>query len=149
MKKLLAVLLLALVLVACGGEKSVTLTGSFETEHAEGEAYQTATLTLVDGKISEVSIDEFYPAKGEFKKALGADYGMVVASPIGKEWFEQIAALEQWMVGKTVEEVLAMPLYAKDDSHTECADVEELKSSCTMNVGGYLRAVKGAAEAAK
>ena len=149
MKKLLAVLLLALVLVACGGEKSVTVTGSFETPHAEGEAYQTATVTLVDGKFTEVTIDEYYPAKDAFKKALGADYGMVVASPIGKEWFEQAEALEQWMIGKTVEEVLAMPVYAKDDSHPTIPDVEELKSSCTMNVGGYLEAVKGAAEAAK
>ena len=95
MKKLLAVLLLALVLVACGGEKSVTVTGSFETPHNEGEAYQTATVTLVDGKFTEVTIDEYYPAKDAFKKALGADYGMVVASPIGKEWFEQAEALEQ------------------------------------------------------
>ena len=149
MKKLLAVLLLALVLVACGGEKSVSVTGTFETAHAEGEAYQTATVTLVDGKFTEVAIDEYYPAKENFKKALGADYGMVKASPIGKEWFEQIAALEQWMIGKTLEEVLAMPVYAKDDSHPTCPDVEELKSSCTMNVGSYLEAVKGAAAAAK
>ena len=70
MKKLLAVLLLALVLVACGGEKSVTVTGSFETAHNEGEAYQTATVTLVDGKFTEVTIDEYYPAKAAFKKAL-------------------------------------------------------------------------------
>ena len=29
------------------------------------------------------------------------------ASAIGKEWFEQIAEFEKWMIGKTVDEVKA------------------------------------------
>ena len=43
------------------------------------------------------------------KKDLGDNYGMKDKSPIKKEWFEQVEALEKWAVGKTVEEVLNMP----------------------------------------
>ena len=68
------------------------------------------------------------------------DYGMVGASAIGKEYFEQIDALEAWMTGKTLSEVMAMPTYERDASHTACPDVEELKASCTITVGDYLKA---------
>ncbi|MDD6467823.1 MAG: hypothetical protein PUF50_06540 [Erysipelotrichaceae bacterium] len=52
------------------------------------------------------------------------------------------------MVGKTVDEVLAMKTYAKNDAHPVVPDEEDLKSTCTMNVGSYLEGVKAAAEAA-
>ena len=68
------------------------------------------------------------------------DYGMVGASAIGKEYFEQIDALEAWMTGKTLAEVTGMPTYERDASHTACPDVEELKASCTITVGDYLKA---------
>ena len=32
---------------------------------------------------------------------------MKAASPIGKEWYEQIAAFEAWAKGKTVDEIKA------------------------------------------
>ena len=68
------------------------------------------------------------------------DYGMVGASAIGKEYFEQIDALEAWMTGKTLSEVMAMPTYERDASHTACPDVEDLKSSVSITVGDYLKA---------
>ena len=68
------------------------------------------------------------------------DYGMLGASAIGKEYFEQIDALEAWMTGKTLAEVVGMPTYERDASHTACPDVEELKASCTITVGDYLKA---------
>ena len=40
------------------------------------------------------------------------DYGMIGASAIGKEYFEQIEALETWMTGKTLNEVMTMQLNA-------------------------------------
>ena len=76
------------------------------------------------------------------------DYGMVGASAIGKEYFEQIDALEAWMTGKTLSEVMAMPTYERDASHTACPDVEELKASCTITVGDYLKALQEAYETA-
>ena len=72
------------------------------------------------------------------KKELGADYGMVKASAIGKEWFEQAQALEAWMVGKTVEEITGMKI--EDGKTTE----EDLISSVTVGVETYLAALEQA-----
>lgn len=78
------------------------------------------------------------------KKEKGADYGMKAQSAIGKEWFEQAAALEAWMAGKTLTEVKALPLvdgYIKDG--------EDLKSSVSVTVTDYLAAFEKAVGAAK
>lgn len=80
------------------------------------------------------------------KKMLKDDYGMKGVSGIQKEWYEQAAALEAWMVGKNVNDVLGMKVYERDASHKEVPDVEELKSSVTITVGDYLKALKNAYE---
>ena len=78
------------------------------------------------------------------------DYGMAGASSIGKEYYEHVAALGEWMVGKTVAEVVGMETYDKGDgSHTAVPAVEELKASCTVTVGAYLEALDEAAKLAK
>ncbi len=69
------------------------------------------------------------------KKELGDDYGMIKASEIGVEWYEQIAALEEWMVGKTLEEIKAMQLI--DDAPDEA----DLVSLVTITVQDYIYAV--------
>ena len=76
------------------------------------------------------------------------DYGMIGASAIGKEYFEQIDALEAWMTGKTLSEVVGMPTYERDASHTACPDVEDLKATCTITVGDYLKALQEAYDTA-
>ena len=83
-------------------------------------------------------------AGGEFKtkKELGSDYGMVKASTIGKEWFEQAQALEEWMVGKTVDEITGMKI--EDGKTAE----EDLVSSVTVGVEDYLAALEQAWEEA-
>ncbi len=79
----------------------------------------------------------------------GEAYGMRKASEIGKEWFEQIAAFAEYATGKTVEEVLNIPVYERDANHKQVPDVEELKASVTVTVGDYLASLKKAAENAK
>ncbi len=79
----------------------------------------------------------------------GEAYGMRKASEIGKEWFEQIAAFGEYVTGKTVEEVLSIPVYERDANHKEVPEVEELKASVTVTVGDYLASLKKAAENAK
>ena len=78
---------------------------------------------------------------GEFrsKKELGDDYGMRAASPIEREWDEQIADLEEWMVGKTVAEILALDLM--DDGSPDDPD---LVTSVTMTVTSYFAALEKA-----
>ena len=84
------------------------------------------------------------------KKELGDGYGMKAASGIGKEWFEQVEALEDWCVGKTVEEVVTMPTYDKGDGHhTQVPDDVDLKTGCTIDVGSFLDALQEAADNAK
>ena len=77
------------------------------------------------------------------------DYGMVGASSIGKEYFEQVKALGEWMVGKTVAEVTAMETFERDPSHTAVPAVEDLKASVTITVGAYLEALAEAETNAK
>ena len=84
------------------------------------------------------------------KKELGDGYGMKAASGIGKEWFEQAEALEDWCVGKTVEEVVTMPTYDKGDGHhTQVPDDVDLKTGCTIDMGSFLNALQKAADNAK
>ena len=80
--------------------------------------------------------------EGLTKKELQDDYGMKRVSNIEKEWFEQIEALEEWMVGKTVEEIMAMDVKVVDDAHQHVPDVAELTSSVTITVEGYLAVVE-------
>lgn len=70
-------------------------------------------------------------------------YNMKVASPIGKDWYEQADALEAWCVGKTVEQVLAAPL---NNGYPTDAD---LVTGCTMGINDLLVALQKAAELAK
>lgn len=78
------------------------------------------------------------------KNEKGDDYGMRGASQIGKEVCEQHEALAAYWVGKTVEECVNMPVYEKDENHTAVPDVEDLKSSVTITVGDYLKALQKA-----
>jgi len=80
---------------------------------------------------------------------LGKDYGMIKASSIGKEWFEQIADLEKWMVGKTIDEIKAMKVKKVDDSHPNVPDEPDLVSKVTVSVEGYIAAVEEAVKNAK
>lgn len=72
-------------------------------------------LKVVDGKVSEFYIDTIQSnrktAENEFswnksKKVLGPDYNMIVASPIGKEWFEQAEVLEQFFLERPISDIL-------------------------------------------
>ena len=65
---------------------------------------------------------------------------MKSASGIGKEWYEQAAALAQWMIGKTVDEVAAIKV--SDEGTTTEAD---LTSSVTIHVADYIKALQKAA----
>lgn len=116
-----------------------------------------------DGKVASVTIDVAQTrvdydkelkvtsdkaAEVKTKKDLGPDYGMVGASQIKKEWFEQMAAFEEWMIGKTVNEIKNLKVKEVDASHKNVPDVPELTSSVTITVEGYIAAVEEAWEKA-
>lgn len=85
----------------------------------------------------------------ESKKELADEYGMRKASDIGKEWYEQMAAFEEFTVGKTADEVLDIPVKERDENHQHVPDLPELESSVTISVEGYQEVIKRAAEDAQ
>ena len=110
-----------------------------------------------DGKIASVRFDAAEPgvdfdAAGALttdltqevktKRQLGDDYGMKEASSIGKEWYQQVDSLEQWMTGRSVEEVLGMKTVTRDDA--EYTDEADLASSATISVDDFLKALEAA-----
>lgn len=130
-------------------------------EAAPGQVQVTSVYAAVllddAGKIVYVDIDSAqnkgtFDAAGAVVKAEAAptktekagDYGMKGASAIGKEWFEQMAALEQYFVGKTLEDIKAIEVYEKDASHKAVPAGEDLKTSVSISIEGYVAAVEKA-----
>ncbi len=96
---------------------------------------QTVINFDAEGKVTTDKNSEF-KTKTELKDA----YGMGKVSSIGKEWFEQIAELEKWMLGKTIDQIKSL---ATDDG------IADLTSSVTMVVEDYISAVEEAFTNAK
>jgi len=78
------------------------------------------------------------------KNELGDDYGMKVASAIGKEWYEQADAFANYVIGKTIEEVKGIALN-EEGVPTE----SELTSSVSIHVGPFIEVVEKAYKSAK
>ena len=112
-----------------------------------------------DGKVTKVTIDVAQTKvnfdkelkltsnkdeKVKTKVELGEEYGMKKASKIKKEWNEQIAELEKWMVGKTVDEIKAMKVKKRDENHPSVPDVEELTSLVTISIENYIAGIEKA-----
>lgn len=113
------------------------------------DSVAAAVTVDADGKILDVKIDEAQ-TKPDLAKDAGdvtdlrtklekkEDYAMKAASPIGKEWYEQIAAYETWAKGKTVDEINA------GADATGAPTDADLTAGCTMNVGGFAAAISKA-----
>ena len=156
-------------LAASGRGSVTTMSGAGAEADKAGSVTINTTMCALElddaGKITAVSFDIAqnkvgFDATGALtgeltgehptKKELGDGYGMKAASGIGKEWFEQAEALEDWCVGKTVEEVVTMPTYDKGDGHhTQVPDDVDLKTGCTIDMGSFLGALQEAADNAK
>ncbi len=174
MKKYIAltlVLVLALFAFAGCGAKSVktgmgvvTSIGSSKDAgekdgNAQVDSIVAAVLVGADGKILNCKIDTAqtkiaFTATGtvatpldsviKSKQEKGPEYGMKGASPIGKEWNEQADALAAYVVGKTVDEIKAIPL--NEEGSPTGAD---LVSSVTVHINGYIEAIAKAVANAK
>ena len=118
-----------------------------------------------DGKIVKAEIDNAQSIVGvtkegkftkpitelEFKtkKELGDNYGMKKASGIKKEWHEQMKSFEEYIVGKTVDEVAEIPTIKRDEGHLNVPSEADLVSSVTIDIGDYQKAVVNAWENAR
>ncbi len=85
-------------------------------------------------------LDSVFPAKQE----LGEEYGMGEASTIGKEWNEQADALSSYVIGKTFDEVKSIAVN-EEGNPTD----EDLASSVTIKIGGFIDAIEKAAANAR
>ncbi len=161
------------VLAGCNGSAVETKTGvgtvisisksKAATADADGLAQADVIMAAVtvdkSGKIVSVDIDSAQvkinfdatgalkadpAAKFKTKVELGDDYGMKANGGAVAEWYEQIASLEAWMVGKTLAEVKAMKTYQKDEAHPAVPDEADLKTTVTISVQDYVAAVEKA-----
>ena len=73
------------------------------------------------------------------KIELGTDYGMGQVSEVG-EYYEQMAGLREWAIGRSVSEFMGMPL---DGGHATDAD---LMATTTISVDGYINTFSKAIE---
>lgn len=90
-----------------------------------------------DGKV--IMEDEF-----KTKKELKDEYNMRASSGIGREWFEQAETIEEYVIGKTGEEVAGIAV----DEDTRPTDTD-LAASVTVKIGDYVEAITQAVDNAK
>ena len=132
----------------------VTSTASSAAGNAQVDATVAAVILDADGKIVSCAIDvaqnKMDVTDGEVpedaasmtfksKKEKLEEYGMKPASAIGKEWYEQAEDFEAYVVGKTADEVAAIPVETTDNGHVVTTD-ETLKAGCTMSISALIDA---------
>lgn len=146
------------------GLSFVATTSSSKDASAEGDGVAQTDVTLVavavddNGVITDCVIDQIkavinFSAEGvvlnpeatfESKNVLGTDYGMSKASSIGKEWNEQAAAVADFAVGKTVEELKGVAV-----NESGMAADADLAASATMYIGNFISGIEDAANNAE
>ena len=113
---------------ASAGDKTET---AYVTTDDGGEVSASVTKDA-EGKVTGVAIDQTQE-DGSSKKELKEEYGMKDASPIKKEWYEQIEFLENYIIENGVDSVKL-----NDEGYAENEDV---KSGCTINLKQIMEAV--------
>ncbi len=134
-----------------------SLSGTDATADAAGTAQADITIVAVtvdaDGVINSCVIDQIqgkntFSATGEItteatefpsKNELGENYGMVAWGGAVAEWDAQAAAVANFAVGKTIDEVMTTAI----DEAGMAADVD-LASQATIHIGGLVSGIEAA-----
>ena len=120
---------------------------SIEGENGTGVVSTTYATVIFDSNdiIKKVYLDQveskiYFDSMGQLitngtntdirtKRELGDEYGMKSASPIGKEWYEQVNSIESWLVGKNIKDiangVMNNNLYGNNSNSDSVADGTE------------------------
>lgn len=152
--------------VASVGSAILTqVSGKDATAEKSGEAKASSTYGVValdkDGKVVFTQTDEAqnavkFTTAGALDGAAAAvatkdekkdEYGMKKVSSIGKEWFEQNQAYDEWTVGKTAKEIADMKVTTNEGGKTVTAD-KDLMTGCTMGVDSLQKVTATAIAAA-
>lgn len=129
--KLWIIILGLFVLMGCSKDKSVESEGVYTS--AKGEV-TSAKITLNGDKITSLELDE--TTNGTSKKSLGDAYDMTQASAIGKNWSEQVAFLENYIIKNGTEQIRL-----NDEGK---AENEDIRVGCTISIESYLKAIQDA-----
>ena len=70
----------------------------------------------------------------------GDDYNMVKFSNATHEWYEQAAAFEEYVVGKTADEISGMETVVNEEGHAVTTD-ETLYASCSISISEFQEAI--------
>lgn len=165
MKKLIALLLvlamtmtMTMTFTACSGSAEYKLgmgvdlnTDSSKDGQAQVDATVAAVVLDKNGKIVSCRLDVAQSkmditdgqvdtaATFQTKMELGDAYGMVAYGNAIAEWDAQAKAFEQYVVGKTAEEVKNIPTTTNE--HGIVATDEALLASCTMQISEFINAI--------
>ena len=90
-------------------------------------------MDITDGQVAT-------DAEFKTKLELGDDYNMVKFSDATHEWYEQAAAFEQYVIGKTADEVSGMPTTTLDNGHVVTTD-EALFATCSISISDFQEAI--------
>lgn len=130
---------------------SVSLDSS-ETNKAQVDATVAAVVTDAEGKIVLCRIDcaqnKMDVTGGAVdteatyitKRDLKFDYNMVKYSNATLEWFEQVENLENWVVGKTAEDIANIETKVNEEGYNVAVD-EELFASCSISLEAFQDAI--------
>ncbi len=149
-----------------GGETTAVKTGlavlpslsASASASSEGDGAAQADILLVavtvddDGVIDSCIIDSIqakigFNAQGALTTPLDTtfatkdDYGMVAASSIGKEWYEQAAGFCQYVTGKSADDVAGLAV----NGEGKAADAD-LAAAVTLSLGDFQAVVEKAAK---
>ena len=125
---------------------------SSDTNKAQVDATVAAVVTDAEGKIVLCRIDcaqnkmdvtgGAVDTEATFitKRDLKFDYNMVKFSNATLEWFEQVENLENWVVGKTADEIANLETVIDEAGHTVAVD-EELYASCSISLESFQDAI--------
>ena len=148
--------------VKTGLSVTTSLSGTDATADAEGTAQADITIVAVtvdaEGKINSCVIDQIqgkntFTATGAItttetafpsKNELGSDYGMVAWGGAIAEWDAQAAALAEYVVGKTAEEVKGISIVEGGK-----AGDADLAASATMAIAGFIDPIVAAVNTLK
>jgi major membrane immunogen (membrane-anchored lipoprotein) len=128
----LSVVIMIAAVAACGEKTAAYKPGTYqaEAEDFDDSGYKESVTVTVDnnGKITAVNWDGIHQDGGPTKKEKGDDYGMKAASSIGKEWYEQAAEMESWLI-KT-QDPAKIPITS--DGYADGI------SGCTIHINGFV-----------
>lgn len=125
MRKVICLATALLLMAGCAGNGE---TKSAEATKKTDSGEIKAVVEMKDNKVTSVSIDE--TADGASKKEKKDDYGMKGNSSIQKEWYQQIAYFENYLVKNGSDDL-------KYDDQGRAVNADVL-SGCTISIEKYV-----------